>query len=101
MLNNPTEGMFWQGDHIVPVAEGGGECDIQNYRTLCTPCHEEETKGLHQRLKKAKLHKSAAGTKDIRSLFSQKTVSHASKQEPTEHMTLTCSSSDEDVVVIL
>ena len=35
------EGDFWQADHIVPVAEGGGECSLANLRTLCTPCHAE------------------------------------------------------------
>jgi len=69
MCREPNEGMFWQGDHIVPVAEGGGESDITNYRTLCTPCHQEATKQLHQRLKQAKRQKSVAGTKDIRSMF--------------------------------
>jgi hypothetical protein len=23
----------------VPVAEGGGECDLSNMRTLCLKCH--------------------------------------------------------------
>jgi len=26
---------LWDADHIVPVAEGGGECDLANMRTLC------------------------------------------------------------------
>eukprot|EP00976_Prorocentrum_cordatum_P075602 1181956-Prorocentrum_minimum.AAC.10 len=34
MAAEPKEGDFWQADHIVPVAEGGGECDLNNYRTL-------------------------------------------------------------------
>jgi hypothetical protein len=34
MAADPKEGDFWQADHIVPVAEGGGECDLSNYRTL-------------------------------------------------------------------
>ena len=29
----------WEADHIVPVAEGGGECGLDNYRLLCRPCH--------------------------------------------------------------
>lgn len=41
----------WQADHIVPVAEGGGECGLDGYRTLCTGCHLEETRKLHKRLK--------------------------------------------------
>ena len=29
----------WEADHIVPVAEGGGECGLENYRVLCRSCH--------------------------------------------------------------
>jgi 5-methylcytosine-specific restriction endonuclease McrA len=29
----------WEADHIVPVADGGGECGLDNYRLLCRPCH--------------------------------------------------------------
>lgn len=30
---------LWDADHIVPVAQGGGECDLANMRTLCLKCH--------------------------------------------------------------
>lgn len=30
---------LWDADHIVPVMEGGGECDLSNMRTLCLKCH--------------------------------------------------------------
>ena len=39
-------GHLWQADHIIPVVQGGGECDLQNIRTLCTRCHKEETRAL-------------------------------------------------------
>lgn len=42
---------FWDADHIIPVAEGGGECDLSNIRTLCLWCHQEHTAKLHLRLK--------------------------------------------------
>jgi len=41
---------LWDADHIVPVAEGGGECDLGNMRTLCLKCHREATVALRQRL---------------------------------------------------
>lgn len=41
---------FWQADHIVAVAEGGGECGIDNLQTLCTPCHKRKTAELAARL---------------------------------------------------
>lgn len=40
----------WDADHIIPVAEGGGECDLSNYRTLCHPCHKQVTADLAARL---------------------------------------------------
>jgi 5-methylcytosine-specific restriction protein A len=30
---------FWDADHVVPVVEGGGECDLSNMATLCCRCH--------------------------------------------------------------
>jgi 5-methylcytosine-specific restriction protein A len=41
---------LWDADHIVPVVEGGGECDISNIRTLCLLCHRRETLALRRRL---------------------------------------------------
>lgn len=40
---------WWDADHIVPVIEGGGECGLSNYRTLCIPCHQKVTKEMHAR----------------------------------------------------
>ncbi len=31
----------WEADHIQSVAEGGGECGLENYRTLCFVCHKK------------------------------------------------------------
>lgn len=41
---------LWEADHIVPVAEGGGQCGLENYRTACLRCHRAETRRLRQRL---------------------------------------------------
>jgi hypothetical protein len=30
---------LWHADHKIPVWEGGGECGIENMRTLCVCCH--------------------------------------------------------------
>jgi 5-methylcytosine-specific restriction endonuclease McrA len=37
---------LWDADHIMPVVEGGGECDLANIRTLCLKCHRERTAEL-------------------------------------------------------
>lgn len=47
-------GSWWEADHIVPVAEGGGQCGPENYRTLCVRCHLSETRALRRRLAEAR-----------------------------------------------
>jgi 5-methylcytosine-specific restriction protein A len=46
---------LWDADHILPVAEGGGECDLDNIRTLCLRCHRSVTKQLRERIRRAKV----------------------------------------------
>lgn len=43
LVNEPTEGNAWHADHIVPVYQGGGECKLENMRTLCVACHYDVT----------------------------------------------------------
>ncbi len=40
---------LWDADHIVPVVEGGGACDLSNIRTLCLLCHRKATAELRAR----------------------------------------------------
>ncbi len=49
---------LWQADHIIPVSEGGGQCGLDNIRTLCLACHDIETAKLRKRLKKKKSRKT-------------------------------------------
>ncbi len=42
---------LWDADHTLPVAEGGGQCDLENLRTLCLLCHREVTADLRLRLR--------------------------------------------------
>jgi 5-methylcytosine-specific restriction endonuclease McrA len=44
---------LWDADHIVPVVEGGGECDLTNIRTLCLNCHRRSTAELRERRRQA------------------------------------------------
>ena len=44
---------LWDADHIVPVVQGGGECDLSNIRTLCLRCHKEVTTLLRQSIRRA------------------------------------------------
>ena len=34
---------LWDMDHVVPVVEGGGNCDLSGLRTLCFACHKLAT----------------------------------------------------------
>jgi 5-methylcytosine-specific restriction endonuclease McrA len=43
LIAHATQGAAWQADHEVPVYAGGGLCDVDNLRTLCTPCHSGVT----------------------------------------------------------
>ena len=52
---------LWDADHIVPVAEGGGECDLSNMRTLCLRCHRAVTAALRKRLAKGSRRVSPEG----------------------------------------
>jgi 5-methylcytosine-specific restriction protein A len=45
-----TRKTLWDADHIIPVVEGGGECDLENLRTLCLVCHRQQTQALRRRL---------------------------------------------------
>lgn len=49
-LRPGSRSSLWDADHILPVAEGGGECDLDNIRTLCLRCHREVTAALRKRL---------------------------------------------------
>jgi 5-methylcytosine-specific restriction endonuclease McrA len=49
---SPRRTSLWDADHMVPVAEGGGECDLANLRTLCLKCHRQETAALRERLRR-------------------------------------------------
>jgi len=48
-LRPGTRRSLWDADHIVPVSEGGGECDLSNMRTLCLNCHRRVTAELRVR----------------------------------------------------
>ena len=51
MKSITTRRSLWDADHIRPVAEGGGQCDLDNLRTLCLPCHRELTAQLRLRMR--------------------------------------------------
>src|SRR4029079_7011894 len=36
----------WEAHHVRAVIEGGGECGLENYRTLCFVCHKKASAEL-------------------------------------------------------
>ena len=50
-LRTRSRKTLWDADHIIPVVEGGGECDLQNIRTLCLRCHRIVTTQLRGRIR--------------------------------------------------
>jgi 5-methylcytosine-specific restriction protein A len=52
-LKEGSRKSMWDADHILPVAEGGGQCALSNMRTLCLRCHRAATSALRLRLKTA------------------------------------------------
>ena len=45
-------GSLWDGDHIIPVKDGGGCSSLENMRTLCISCHKIVTSQTGTRKKK-------------------------------------------------
>lgn len=64
-LRRRSRKSLWDADHILPVIEGGGECDLDNIRTLCLRCHRAMTTELHRRYRK---NAKSIGAKKIRSM---------------------------------
>lgn len=60
-LQKMTRRSLWDADHILPVAEGGGECDLNNLRTLCLKCHRAVTAELRARLAAARISSTSHG----------------------------------------
>lgn len=53
---------LWEMDHRIPVVEGGGECGLENLRTLCWRCHRRVTAELRARRAKNKKGKHGTST---------------------------------------
>jgi 5-methylcytosine-specific restriction protein A len=51
-LKEGSRKSLWDADHVLAVAEGGGQCDLSNMRTLCLLCHRRATAALRTRLQK-------------------------------------------------
>ncbi|XP_075685319.1 DNA annealing helicase and endonuclease ZRANB3 [Rhinoderma darwinii] len=72
LIRNPTEGQFWQVDHIRPVYGGGGQCALDNLQTLCSVCHRERTAlQAKERSRSKKLSVASKYGSDISKFFTK------------------------------
>ncbi|KAJ8753320.1 hypothetical protein K2173_019719 [Erythroxylum novogranatense] len=64
LANDPSEANAWHADHIIPVYRGGGECKLENMRTLCVACHYDVTAAqcAERRITRAKARKQLKTT---------------------------------------
>lgn len=72
---------LWQADHIIPVVEGGGECGLENYRTLCTPCHKLETKQLAKRRAESRRQYQEAREKLVAEIMAIETATSRTQED--------------------
>src|ERR1700730_19274471 len=71
---------WWDADHIIPVIEGGGECGLDNLRTLCIPCHQQVTREHHARESRRRKEEKIQAV--VLPLFDQEEdVTHQDSQE--------------------
>jgi len=54
VVESPKAGCMWEADHELPVFDGGGEAELQNYQTLCVACHAEKTQAEARRRAQAR-----------------------------------------------
>jgi len=55
-----NDGDLWQADHIHECARGGWGKGLDNFRTLCTPCHLSESARLARELAEERKRNKAA-----------------------------------------
>ncbi|CAN1151938.1 DNA annealing helicase and endonuclease ZRANB3 [Linum perenne] len=87
LVNYPAEGNAWHADHIVPVYNGGGECRLENMRTLCVACHYDVTtaQGADRRLARAKARKQLKAAMAELDQDQNSEKSDRSSKKPEEH----------------
>jgi len=55
-----TPRYWWEVDHILPVAQGGGSCGMENLQTLCYWCHKKKTAAEHKANRQVEIEAKAA-----------------------------------------
>ncbi|XP_006286920.2 DNA annealing helicase and endonuclease ZRANB3 [Capsella rubella] len=90
LVNDPTEGNAWHADHIIPVYQGGGECRLENMRTLCVACHADVTAAqcAERKLIRSEARKQLKNTlKELRNITKQTDLSADNYTKETDSVT--------------
>ncbi|PHT47685.1 hypothetical protein CQW23_11893 [Capsicum baccatum] len=80
LVQDPIEGNAWHADHIIPVYKGGGECRLENMRTLCVACHADVTATQHSERHLTRL----VAKKKLKAVMSNLKTFHKPKQNVDE-----------------
>ncbi|KAJ8536294.1 hypothetical protein K7X08_034695 [Anisodus acutangulus] len=80
LVQDPIDGNAWHADHIIPVYNGGGECRLENMRTLCVACHADVTAAQHSERRLARL----VAKKKLNAVISNLKRTKKSKQKVNE-----------------
>jgi len=72
------EGQFWDADHVTAVGLGGGGALLDNFQTLCKPCHMAKTKLDLTLMKELRKNQKAHSTRA--NLFTKSTVDATEKK---------------------
>ncbi|KAI4329648.1 hypothetical protein MLD38_028010 [Melastoma candidum] len=81
LANDPSNGNAWHADHIIPVFRGGGECLLENLRTLCVACHYDVTAAQHAERRTARAKSKKRLKEILKTLQNEGTVATTSKPE--------------------
>ncbi|XP_010424730.1 PREDICTED: DNA annealing helicase and endonuclease ZRANB3-like [Camelina sativa] len=90
LVTDPTEGNAWHADHIIPVYQGGGECRLENMRTLCVACHADVTAAqcVERKVIRSEARKQLKNTlKELRNIPKQTDLSADDCTKETDSVT--------------
>lgn len=80
LVQDPIDGNAWHADHIIPVYKGGGECRLENMRTLCVACHADVTATQHTERRLTRL----VAKKKLKAVMSNLKTTNKPKQKEVE-----------------
>ncbi|CAN8298649.1 unnamed protein product [Cochlearia groenlandica] len=103
LVNDPAEGNAWHADHIIPVYLGGGECRLENMRTLCVSCHADVTAGqcAERKLIRSNARKQLKNTlKELRNNANQSNLLTDNRKETGCSVSVMDKEEDDDELLI-